>query len=343
MNKKNSSGSKILNKRHLKQNIKRIKPSVKNFVYISFIILFTGIFAFLIKHYSLNSIENSNTTKTTILPVTKKNNPPNNLNNENAKQNYNNSKISEFFSEKELLKSRKPVINTNKHLPKVAIIIDDMGYDYEIAQKFIDLKIAITFSIFPHGPLRKQIALLATNQGYEVMLHLPMEPIEYPMVNPGKDALLTSMSPDEILEQLNKDIDSVPSIKGVNNHMGSKMTTVSNQIYQIFSILKKRDLYFIDSRTTKNTVCKASARLLQIKFAKRDIFLDHEVSYNFIRNQVNQLIQTAKKKKKAVAIGHPHHLTYEVLKETLPLMKKEVEFVCPSELVKVVNSEYAHK
>ena len=107
------------------------------------------------------------------------------------------------------------------------------------------------------------------------MLHLPMEPSEYPMVNPGPGALLSSMSADELIAQLKKDLQSVSSIKGVNNHMGSKMTQHSAQMYQIFSILKKEGLYFIDSRTTSKTLCKPSARLLQVPFAERDVFLDH--------------------------------------------------------------------
>ena len=159
----------------------------------------------------------------------------------------------------------KPILKTKPEvltkLPQVAIIIDDIGYDETLAQKFLDLDAVLTFSILPHSTHDKRIARLAHSKGFEVMLHLPMEPNEYPLINPGPGVLLTSMSPGQLINQLNEDLDDVPFIKGVNNHMGSKMTTIAPQLHQIFSILKKRNLYFIDSRTTVDTLCGPSARV----------------------------------------------------------------------------------
>jgi polysaccharide deacetylase 2 family uncharacterized protein YibQ len=167
----------------------------------------------------------------------------------------------------------------------------------------------------------------------EIMLHLPMEPEEYPQVNPGPGALLTSMPPDELIRQLTDDIRSVPGARGVNNHMGSKMTAVSSQMYQILSILKKEGLYFIDSRTTVNTLCKPSARLLQVPFAERDVFLDHVTTADFVRNQVIELIEKAEQEGSAIGIGHPHEVTIQVLDEMLPELKKRVRLVPASRLV----------
>jgi hypothetical protein len=164
-----------------------------------------------------------------------------------------------------------------------------------------------------------------------------MEPIEYPDVNPGPGTLLTSMTPDELTHQLEKTLDEVPFIRGVNNHMGSKMTAESSQMYQIFSILKKRNLYFIDSRTTIKTLCKPSARLFQIPFAQRDVFLDHKVEVEFIRKQIKELIRIAQRKGTAVGIGHPHSLTYKVLQEMLPELQKKVRLVPASEIVHPVG------
>jgi hypothetical protein len=169
------------------------------------------------------------------------------------------------------------------------------------------------------------------------MLHLPMEPHEYPQVNPGPGALLTSMSPDELISQLKKNLDAVPGIKGVNNHMGSKMTTVSSQIYQIFSVLKQRELFFIDSLTTLNSLCKPSARLFQIPFAQRDVFIDHIVDPDFIRRQINQLIQIAHNRGEAVGIAHPHIETYTVLREMLPDLQKKVRIVPASQIVHPIS------
>jgi hypothetical protein len=141
------------------------------------------------------------------------------------------------------------------------------------------------------------------------------------------------MTPDQLLHQLEIDLDAVPFIKGVNNHMGSRMTAESSQMYQIFSILKKRGLFFVDSRTTGNTLCRPSARLFQIPFAQRDIFLDHKQDKEFIRRQIKKLVQIAKHNGQAVGIGHPHSITYKVLREMLPDIQKEVQLVPTSEIV----------
>jgi uncharacterized protein len=223
-------------------------------------------------------------------------------------------------------------------LPKVAIIIDDIGYDKHIAQKFLDLDAVLTFSILPQSTHDKKIAKMAHSKGFDVMLHLPMEPNEYPLINPGPGVLLTSMSPDQLINQLNEDLDAIPFVKGVNNHMGSKMTTVAPQLHQIFSILKKRKLYFIDSRTTVDTLCGPSAQLLQISFAQKDVFIDHIPKPDFIRETIHRLIKIAGSHGEAIGIAHPHITTYEVLREMLPELKEKTILVRASDIVHVPDS-----
>jgi polysaccharide deacetylase 2 family uncharacterized protein YibQ len=230
-----------------------------------------------------------------------------------------------------------PEIPPKIKLPRVAIIIDDLGYDKKIAEKFLELDLTFTFSILPFSPFQQKIARRAHEKGLEIMLHLPMEPVEYPSVNPGPGTLLTTMSPDELIDQLEKDLDSLPSIKGVNNHMGSKLTAESNQLYQIFSILKKRGLFFIDSRTTPKTLCKPSARMFKVPFAQRDVFIDHHQQPEFIRKQIKALIEIALRRGRAVGIAHPHLTTYRVLKEMMPELKEKVQFVPASEIVNVIG------
>ena len=230
-----------------------------------------------------------------------------------------------------------PEIPPKIKLPRVAIIIDDLGYDIKIAEKFLELDVVFTFSILPFSPFQQKIARRAHEKGLEVMLHLPMEPVEYPSVNPGPGTLLTAMSPDELLDQLEKDLDTLPSIKGVNNHMGSKLTAESNQLYQIFSILKKRGLFFIDSRTTPKTLCKPSARMFRVPFAQRDVFIDHHQQPESIRKQIKALIEIALHHGQAVGIAHPHLTTYRVLEEMLPELKEKVQFVPASDIVNVIG------
>jgi len=242
---------------------------------------------------------------------------------------------------KEDVPARKPRIKPKADLrgkiPKVAIIIDDLGYDRFMAEKFFKLESVLTFSVLPHSTFHRKIADKAHAKGFEVMLHLPMEPLEYPAVDPGLGALITSMTPDQLIEQLNVNLEAVPHIAGVNNHMGSKMTTVSAQIYQIFSVLKKRHLFFIDSRTTKETLCKSSARLFKLPFAERDIFLDNIQEAGAIRKQIEKLIFIANNHGEAIGIAHPHIVTYEVLRQEIPRIEKKLELVPASKLVKQVG------
>lgn len=224
-----------------------------------------------------------------------------------------------------------------KKPPRVAIIIDDLGYDRQLAEKLIDLNAPFTFAILPHSPHQAAIARLAHDRGLEIMLHLPMEPVEYPEINPGPGALLTSMGPDELLQVLEQNLKAVPYIKGVNNHMGSRLTANSEQMYQVLSALKRHGLYFVDSRTSDVSVCRPSARLFQIPFTQRDVFLDHAHDPTSIRKQIRELVRIAQRKGEAVGIAHPHPATYTILKEELPALRQQVEIVPASRLARVLG------
>jgi hypothetical protein len=221
--------------------------------------------------------------------------------------------------------------------PKVALIIDDMGYEQRIGSQFIALNAVITYAVLPFSPHGRQLALAAENKGLQIMLHLPMEPIEYPGINPGPGALLTTMSPDELIAQLRADLRAVPGISGVNNHMGSRMTEVSAQLRQIFTVLKQQGLFFIDSRTTPASLCRPSARLLRIPFAERNVFLDNVQKPAAIRRQMEELLRIGEERGEAVGIGHPHPATYRVIRDMLPEIQKRVKLVPASEVVHLVQ------
>ena len=222
-------------------------------------------------------------------------------------------------------------------LPRVALIIDDLGYDRKMAEKFLGLDINLTFSILPHSPFQNKIARQANSKGLEIMLHMPMEPVEYPEVNPGPGTLLSSMTPDELINQLEENLNTMPGVKGINNHMGSKLTAESAQMYQIFSVLKHRGLFFVDSRTTSDSLCKPSARLFQVPFAQRDVFIDHYQKPDFIRKQIKELIRIARLNGEAVGILHPHSTTYRILQEMLPDLQNQVQLVPASKIVRPVG------
>lgn len=229
----------------------------------------------------------------------------------------------------------KQVPPVKDHRPKIAIIIDDIGYDKKTALALCELNPDITFSVLPFAPFGKVISQRLSAKGSQLMLHLPMEPMQYPEVNPGPGAILSTMPPDILLDQLRKDIKDVPNIVGVNNHMGSRLTADSDQMNQIFTILKKENLFFIDSRTVSKSQCKASARLLRLKFAQRDVFLDNLQETAYITGQFKELIKQAKKHGSAIGIGHPYKATLHTLSIELPKVKNSVEIVRVSSLVSI--------
>ncbi|MBW1650504.1 MAG: divergent polysaccharide deacetylase family protein [Deltaproteobacteria bacterium] len=227
---------------------------------------------------------------------------------------------------------KKTEKKTDFKKPKLAIIIDDTGYSFKEAEKFFGLDKAITYAILPFTPYAKKIAEYAHNKGIEIMLHLPMEPNEYPDKNPGKNALLSSMGYEEFEEVLNKNIKAVPYIKGVNNHMGSKLTTMPYYMDRLFLLLQKKKLYFIDSKTAKKSVTRQEASFFKIPFEENNLFIDNVRSYNAIKKQIERLVKIAKKEGKAIGIGHLNGDLYRVLKKELPKIKSEVTLVSVSEL-----------
>ncbi len=243
---------------------------------------------------------------------------------------------------KETPKKGKPLTFKKKPprdngLPRIAIIIDDLGYNQKIARRFINLHAGLTLSVLPFSPFGREIASYGRRRGAEIMLHLPMEPFEYPRVDPGSGALLTSMTPDQLIRQLNRDLDSIPDIVGVNNHMGSRMTTESERMNQVFTVLKKRKLFFIDSRTTAKTMARSSAKLLKVKFGERSVFLDHTLAPDAIRKELQRLVHVAYEKGTAIGIGHPHRITHDIIHQELPGLRKKVRILPASSLVKVIG------
>jgi polysaccharide deacetylase 2 family uncharacterized protein YibQ len=227
---------------------------------------------------------------------------------------------------------REPVPVPEDSLPRVAIIIDDIGFDRAMAKEFAALDRDITLAVLPGSPHGESLARSLHAGGMEIMLHQPMEPMEYPEVDPGPGAILSSMGPDEVIERLRRNLSAIPGVSGVNNHMGSRLTTLEPVLNQVFSVLKKEGLFFVDSRTSRDSVCRHSARLLQVPFAQRDVFLDNIQEPDYIRGQLRELADIARRHGTAIGIGHPYRATCDVLREELEAMKGKVSLVRASTL-----------
>ena len=217
--------------------------------------------------------------------------------------------------------------------PKIGIIIDDLGYNRTLAESFLALDLPLTFSVLPFAPNTEFIAQKAHKEGHETMLHLPMEPLSYPEVNAGDGVLLESMDEGMILDVLRKDLRQVPFIAGVNNHMGSRFTENEKKMTIVLDELKRRNLYFVDSRTSGGSVALKAAKAIGIPAASRDVFLDNHLSESALKIQMERLLGLARHKGSAIGIGHPHEETLELLKRYLLTLDKMVRAVPVSALV----------
>ncbi|MFH1125383.1 MAG: divergent polysaccharide deacetylase family protein [Pseudomonadota bacterium] len=217
--------------------------------------------------------------------------------------------------------------------PKVAIIIDDLGPEREIAEAFIRLDIPLSISVLPLTPYSRLIARKAGKKGRELLLHLPMEPKDYPEVNPGPGVLLAAMEEDEIRKVLDENLRSVPGVRGVNNHMGSRFTEREEKMAVLLGELKRRNLFYVDSRTTRETVAFDVAKRVGVPTVRRGVFLDNDLSPRAMTFQIERLLGMARHSGSAVGIGHPHEETLMLLKKFLPKLKNEVRVLPVSDLV----------
>jgi polysaccharide deacetylase 2 family uncharacterized protein YibQ len=207
--------------------------------------------------------------------------------------------------------------------PRIAIVIDDLGGENKISQELLRWDLPITFSILPFTPYSKVLAGEAHRRGKDVILHLPMEPHGYPQTRPGEGVLLEEMDEARLLRQLSKDIEAVPYIKGVSSHMGSRLMEDPEKIKIVFLELKRRGLFFLDSRTTPQTVGLQVAQSVGLKAMERSIFIDNSSNEEDIKRQLERLIRLSLSTGKAIGIGHPHPSTLKFLKEMIPKMKEK--------------------
>ncbi len=217
----------------------------------------------------------------------------------------------------------------------IAIIIDDMGIS--LRSKLVEILPApLTLSYLPYANNLKQRTERAAKNGHELMVHMPMEPMS-DYVDDGPKVLKSSQNEADFIDTLDWGLSQFDGFVGVNNHMGSKITQDKNAMNRVMNYLKARDekLFFIDSKTIGSSVAASSARNVGIPYAVRDVFLDHEISKEFIEKSLKKLEDIASKKGYAIAIGHPHKETIAALKAWLPTLKsKGLTLVPASKLIK---------
>jgi len=226
-------------------------------------------------------------------------------------------------------KPEKPARN------RVALIIDDMGYSLEAINTISSLGRPVTVAIIPYSPLALETASISKENNLEVILHLPLESINNDERNNVEGMVYSGMSEEDIIQTVEKNLSQVPYIQGVNNHMGSKITANSRLMQIILQLLKERNLFFIDSRTTGNSVAYNIAQRLGIPSAYRHVFLDGELDETYIKGQLLELFKQAQRNGFALGICHPTDETLNVLKEHFHLIDDyNLEPVFASQIVK---------
>lgn len=195
-----------------------------------------------------------------------------------------------------------------------------------------NLKGNYTLSVLPFTPHALTLAKLATARGKELMLHNPMSNTQKLSLGPG--ALTSGMARADFLHTLRENIAQIPNLRGLNNHMGSQLTQEAEPMGWLMQALKTHGLYFVDSRTSTQSIAWSMANLYSLPSAKRDIFLDHSRNKNDIIEQLDKAIALAKKRGYALAIGHPYSETLDVLESfEAQFTESQVTLVFASDLL----------
>ncbi|MEZ5892288.1 MAG: divergent polysaccharide deacetylase family protein [Parvularculaceae bacterium] len=213
--------------------------------------------------------------------------------------------------------------------PKIMIIIDDMGVDRKSSERAMTLPGPLTFSFLPYAKGVADQAERAKAAGGEIMLHLPMEPNG--TEDPGPYALRSGMTGAAFIGALDWNLTRFDGFVGVNNHMGSKLSADPAAMMTILAYLDHKGVFYLDSVTTPNTAARKAAAEVGVKVYARDVFLDDTPdNAGVVKKQLALVEEIAKETGYAVAIGHPHKATLDVLGPwltTAPARGFDLEFV----------------
>lgn len=201
----------------------------------------------------------------------------------------------------------------------IVLIIDDFGFDGQPIDKAMALDPDINFAILPNGTRAADFADLLHDHGFEILVHLPMEPIG--TASPGRNAILTSMSDGEIARLVHEHVRAVPHARGVNNHMGSRATADRRVMATVLEALPE-GMYFVDSRTGDRSVAETVAREMNVRTAARHVFLDDVRTAAAVREQLERLAGVARERGVAIGIGHPNRVTLDVLSQEIPRLRE---------------------
>lgn len=222
-------------------------------------------------------------------------------------------------------------LSLSAHAGKLSIVIDDFGYRPKEENKVLQMPTAISIAVLPNAPHAREMATKAHQGGREVLIHLPMAPLSKQPLE--KDTLTPEMSSTEIERIIREASGKVPFAVGLNNHMGSKMTSSLPGMQKVMQVLNHYNYYFLDSMTIGNSQSIPAAQGTNVKVLKRRVFLDDSQDEASIRTQFTRAVKLAQRDGYAIAIGHPHPTTVRVLQQMLPTLPADITLVRPSQLL----------
>jgi polysaccharide deacetylase 2 family uncharacterized protein YibQ len=231
-----------------------------------------------------------------------------------------------------------PVSAERAPLPRVAVIIDDLGYALLAGERAINLPGPVACAVLPGTPRATRLAEEAHASGKEVLLHLPLQAEDdFDLDEPG--GLRLDMSRAEFTRTLIEDIEAVPHAIGINSHRGSLLTRHPGHMSWLMETIQNRgDLFFVDSYTTAASIALKIAHESGVPAAKRDVFLDPDQSPETVEREFARLKKLARQNGFAIGIGHPYPATLEFLEKELPKLRSDgFELISISELIALTN------
>ncbi len=202
--------------------------------------------------------------------------------------------------------------------PRLLLVIDDVGHSLAAGRNALALPGPLSCAVLPHSAHGQTLALEARSRGKEVMLHAPMASRQQLALGPG--GLSADLDKTEFQRILRADLDAIPHAVGVNNHMGSLLTAHRQSMEWVMEVLRERGLWFVDSRTTADTLAWRVAQEQGVPAVMRDVFLDHEQTREFVHAAFHRALAIAREYGSALMIGHPHAATIDYLHRALPLL-----------------------
>ncbi len=223
------------------------------------------------------------------------------------------------------------LLSPSLYAGQLALVIDDFGYRPVEEHKVLQFPSTVSIAVLPDAPHSRQMASLAHQTGHEVLIHLPMAPMSKQPLE--INTLTPEMSQAKIAQIIEHAIAQVPFAVGLNNHMGSRMTSSYSGMQKVMAVLNHYNLYFLDSVTIGNTQAVNAAKGTSVRVLKRNVFLDDSQAEADIRYQFARAVKLAQRNGSAIAIGHPHPNTVRVLQQLIPTLPADIKLVRVSQLL----------